>query len=480
MSGYSNGGASLLHKALKSWLPVHLSARADIDEHLHLLRNRAADLALNNPIGAAIINTLTAGTIGNGLRLFPRIKAELVGLTTQQARDWSRRVQEEFDLWAADCDFLRRNTFKELQSISFRSMLYDGDNFVLFKRRVPSKLQPYSLRVQLIEAQRVCNPMFAGIGNQVEMLYKGNRVVNGIEVDNAGAQVAIHVANRLWQEPTTLTRDLTWQRVLWRGRLSGAANVLHICKDSVPGQFRGVPVLASVIQSLKQLSRYSDAELSASIIRSFFSIFFTKQKNNFDLNQLTVDDVDTKDFKIGSPSVTDLPAGVDVKSIDSARQQSTFADFTDAFIKEICAAVELPFEVVLKTFNASYSASRAALLQADETYRIRKTEFVTDFCQPIYEAFLTEAIALGRVKAEGFFDNAQRRRAWLAADWLKEKMPAIDPVKEAQAAIMRIEAGLSTREKEIIQLNGDDWKSITEQLSIENGTINNGTEESNS
>ena len=301
------------------------------------------------------------------------------------------------------------------------------------------------------------------------MLLQDHRVVRGIEVDRAGSLVAIHVANKCFDEPNLLQPNIEWQRVLWYGSLSGAPNILHVCRDQSPDQFCGVPVIAPVIESLKQLSRYSDAELSASIIRSFFAIFFINQKKDWSLNEVTGEDIEdpAKDFKLGSPSVTNLPPFTDVKSIDSANSQSTFGDYTNAFIKAICAAVGLPAEVVMKNFNASYSASRAALLQAEDEFKQRRAAFVQDFCRPIFEMFLTEAIALGRIEAEGFFDNPLRRQAWLAADWFATTTKAIDPLKEASAQAKRLESGLSTYHKEIAESVGLDFDDVIETLAQE-------------
>jgi len=466
MSGYSEGGASTTKRSLRSWTPHHGSAKQDIDEHLPILRSRAADLVLNDPVGAAIVQTLTTGVIGSGLKLFPRIKAEDVGLSPEQVRLWSRNVKREFNLWASNpnhVDFFRRNNFSAIQAVAFRAMLTDGDSFILFRRRQPSTLSPYSLRLQVVDALRVSNPL-SNVGTQTEMLFGANRIIRGIEVDKGGALVAIHISNRLWNETDLLQPELTWQRVQWFGTESGMPNVLHICKDQSPGQFRGVPVLAPVIESLKQVSRYSDAELSAAIIRSFFALFFTKERNNFNLNMINENDAVAPDFKVGSPSVTDLPPGVSVQSVDTAKQQSAFSDFTLTYLKSICAAVNVPYEVVLKTFNSSYSASRAALLQAEEEFRQRRQAFITDFCAPVYEQFLTEAIALGKIEAPGFFTDPLKRQAYLSAEWLCEQNHSLDAVKEVNAAKLRLELGLSTREIEVANLSGRDFDDIKDQL----------------
>ena len=486
-SGYSEGGASLTKNTIKTYLPQHYSAKEDIDKNLALLRDRAHDLAINSPVGAAAINTQATNVIGVGLKLFPRINAAALGVSPEYAREWSRKTKQEFDLWASSplaCDFMRRNNFAELQRIAFTSYLVDGDCFCLFRRRMPTTFNPYSLRLQLIEAQRVSNPVTSGnfsAISQVEMkrVMGNNRIVNGIEVDGQGAQVAVWISNRIWNEADTLQPELNWQRVRWYGRDTGEKNILHVCADTRPDQFRGVPLLAPVIEPLKQISRYADAELTSAIIKSFFSIFFVQPISNLEISSVLGEEdgdgrpiVDVSEYRLGPATMAALPKGVDVKAIDSTNAQSTFEAFIGAFAKQIGAATNIPYEVLLKNFTASYSASRAALLQAQDEFRQRKGWFVQDFCKPVYEQWLAESVALGRIDAPGFFDDPAKKAAWSAADWFNENSHFLDPVKETQAMILRLNAGLSTYRKEISEATGQDFDEIIETLAQERALIN--------
>lgn len=446
---------------------------------MSLLRSRAASLAKNSPVGAAAINSQVTGVIGAGLKLFPRIKADVLGLSSAEAREWSRKTKREFELWssaATSCDYMRRNNFPELQRIAFQSFLIDGDCFCLFRRRVPTRFEPYSLRLQLVEAMRVSNPLQADtfLSNGVEMRRGNNRIINGIEVDADGAQVAIWISNRVWNEPS-LTGELSWRRVRWYGLRTGVRNVLHISCDTRPDQFRGVPFLAPVVESLKQISRYADAELTSAIIKSFFSIFFTQPLTNNDLNGILQgkepEEVDVGDYKLGAGTMAALPRGVDVKAIDSSNAQSTFDMFTSAFLKQIGAALNIPYEVLMKSFTASYSASRAALLQAADEFRIRKKNFINDFCAPIYEQWLTEAVVSGRINAPGYFDDPIKRLAWSSADWFNEQTRFLDPVKELEGIKRQIELGLTTREASAAELLGVDFWDNLPLLEQENAAL---------
>ena len=109
-------------------------------------------------------------------------------------------------------------------------------------------------------------------------------------------------------------------------------------------------------------------------------------------------------------------------------------------------------------FEASYSASRGALLEAWKLFNYWRQWWVTNFCQPIYEEWLQEAVLKGRVNAPGFFDDPMIRYAYSWADWTGPSQGQLDPVKEVKAAILRVENGFSTRQRETAELTGGDWE----------------------
>ena len=98
--------------------------------------------------------------------------------------------------------------------------------------------------------------------------------------------------------------------------------------------------------------------------------------------------------------------------------------------------------------------------------------FINDFLQPIYEMFLMEAVAIGRIEAAGFFEDPRLRAAWLNADWINETNHSLDPLKEAQAIKLRLDSGLSTYRKELAENGGLDFDDVVETLSQERALIN--------
>ena len=491
-SGYSEGGASRTSSILKSYLPLRLSAKTDIDANLPLLRNRSADQAINTPIGAAAIQTSAIHTIGAGLKVFPRIRYQDLGLSHEEARAWQKKARQEFDLWAASkhCDLYRRNNFYDLQDMAYVAYLVDGDAFALFRRKPPTRYMPYSLRLQILEGNRISNPLDGsfpgGLGPfAVEMVSPetGNRIVSGVEIDTDGAVEAYWVCNKVQGDAVEIAKIEKWVRVKAFGDLSGMPNIVQICHDIRSEQYRGVPYLAPVIETLKQVSRYTNAELTAAIIKSFFALFFTNNPSGArDLptpstygNMMGDDEeydprapvVDVSEYGLGPGTLNALPAGVDVKAVDAGRSMSTFDAFVSQLIKQIGAAIGVPYEVIMKNFTSSYSASRAAMLQAWEEFKLRRTWFARDFCQPVYETWLTEAIAIGRLDAPGFFDDPAIRAAWCHADWYGPTMSILDPVKDITGSALRVQYGLSTREREAAEMTGTDFEENLDQLAWE-------------
>jgi capsid protein len=132
--------------------------------------------------------------------------------------------------------------------------------------------------------------------------------------------------------------------------------------------------------------------------------------------------------------MVDLAPGEKIETASATRPNTAFDAFVLSVLRQVAVGIEIPFEVLIKHFTASYSASRAALLDAYRFFFRERDQFVIDYCQPVWEWAINEAVARGLLEAPGFFDNPMIRDAWLGCDWVGDGMPQIDPLKEAKAA----------------------------------------------
>lgn len=474
-SGYDEGGASRTKNALKGWNASSKSPQEDIDRNLHTLRQRSRSLMMSAPIGVSAIKTNRTNIVGVGLMARPTVDRETLGLSEAEAKAWNRKTQREFELWAKSkhCDSAKINDFYEMQQITCLSWLMNGDAVALIRYSdKEAAFMPYGLRIHLIESDKVCSPYSSGsyVNLQQYNPQNGNRIYNGVEIDGDGAVVAYHICNTY--PNSSMQADKKWERVEAFGRRTGFPNVLMIYESERAEQYRGVPYLSPVIESLKQLTRYSEAEIMAAVINGFFTVFVTTEKNPSEMPFGGIDEESDEeergsDYRMGPGMINILAPGEDIKMADPARPNTNFDAFTTSYTKYIGAALEIPHELLLKQFGASYSASKAALEEAWKSFRMRRKWLVNDFCQPIYEIWLVEAIAKGRINAPGFYLDPAIRAAWCKCAWNGPSQGMLDPLKEINAATKRVALGVSTREIEAMEMNGGSFDDNATQLKHE-------------
>jgi len=457
-TGYSHHGASGTKKSMIGWQHSSASADDDITLNLDVLRSRSRDLYMGNPIASGALKTNKTNVVGSGLKLNPQIDAEFLGLTAEQADEWEQNASREFALWAdsKDCDAARMLNFYQLQQLAFLSALMSGDVFALLPI-IPRKNNIYDLRVQLVEADRVCNPY---------NIIPDAKTLAGIEVGDYGEPVAYHIATH---HPLSLIEQKmnTWTKVLAFGSLTGRRNVIHLLEMERPGHRRGNPMLSPVIEALKQLGRYTEAELMAAVVSGLFTVAITTENpEGMDIGEdhlpgipegTPLDKFTQDDIKLGNGTMIELAPGEKIEAINPGRPNAAFDPFVISILRQIGAALEIPMELLVKHFTASYSASRAALLEAWKFFRKQRDWLANDFNQPIYEEWLAEAVAKGRVKAPGFFSDLGVRKAYCGAEWNGPSPGQLDPLKEVNAAKTRVQEGFSTRQRETAELTGGDW-----------------------
>lgn len=461
-TGYSNSGASKTKKSMRGWRSKGGSTKEDIDDNQDLLRERSRDLYMNTPLATGALKTIRTNVVGYGLVLNSQIDHEFLGLTEQQADEWETQVEREFSMWAKSlmCDSMQMHNFYELQQIAFLSFLASGETFVTLPHR-NHKEHWYGLRVQLIESDRISSPTNAS-----------KYIINGVELGKYGEVIAYHICN---VHPSAMdTGKKEWKRVEKFGKLSGRQNILHLMESERPEQRRGVPLLAPVIESLKQLDRYSEAELTAALVSSLMTVFIEVADDDDGSSPVIgegipeedqVDQTDETTVELASGSVIALNPGEKANMSNPARNNASFDPFVTAIIRQMGAALEIPYEVLVKHFTSSYSASRAALLEAWKMFKMRREFIASRFCQPIYEEWLTEAILIGRIKAPGFLENPLVRQAYSTAEWNGPSQGQLDPLKEVNAAIKRVDEGFSTRAKETVELTGGDfWRNHSQRI----------------
>lgn len=444
-------GASTTSDVLRNFIPKPYDQDTIISRDLQYLRSRSQDLYRNAPIATGAIHTKINNIVGTGLKLQSRLDREkLSWLSSDDADLLERQIESEWNMWSGspDCDLERISNFSQIQEIAARTCFVSGDVFAVLPG-VVLKTSPYRLKIQLIDPDRVCNP--TGVRDSKSM-------VMGVERDQYGVPLAYHI--RSTHPGSQLTREQKWIRYLAFGAKTGRRSALHLHRPLFPGQSRGFPELAPVITLVKQLTRYTDTEVSAAVVSAFFAVFI-KTPTGTGMNGPvgvpgTTQPNQDQSITMDGVNILNLQDGEDISTASPGRPNAAFEKFVEAVLQQIGVALELPFEILRAHFSSSYSASRAALLEAQKAFRSRRQWMADSFCQPIYEAWFDEAVALGRIVAPGYLDGDYAvRSAYLGSEWVGPSFGNIDPLKEVKAAQLRIDVGLSTIASESAAMGSD-------------------------
>ena len=460
MGGYI--GARRDRAATAEWNPGGGSPATDISPDLPMLRDRSRDQMRNAPVAVGGLNSDVLHVVGSGLSYTPAIDAEQLGISEERARAWTMDAKARFKAWAesTDCHLQRQLDFYSITELAYRSWLESGDVFVMTPmiEREGEKM----LALQVIEADRVCNP---------NRLPDTDTLQDGIEVDAVtGEAVAIHVAK--FHPGDFRGRANTWQRIPVRGE-TGRRNVLHLFDCLRPGQVRGVPWIAPILEPLKQLNKWSDAELNAAVVSSIFTVFVEMDHNAFqeifddDSATRLVNEAQKWSGKLESGKAINLLPGEKADMKTPGRPNPAFDPFWTAMVRQMGMVLGVPYEVLVMHFQSSYTAARGAFMMAWRRWYQRRDKIAKGLCSPVLDLWLANEVTQGRIASPGFFADKTVRAAWGAAMWTGDGPGSVDPVKEVTAAKMRVELGISTLQAESILHDGQDWDAKHRQRAKE-------------
>jgi lambda family phage portal protein len=450
-------GASHVLRSMQAYTPLLGSAASDLPQWEQMtLRARSRDAFRNHPIARAALTRNRTNIVGTGMMCRPAVDSDVLGLSPDAAKALNRTLRQRFRAWAESpqaCDWEANSDFYGLQGLTLLSAMASGDVFAL----TPMQDRPGNtseLKVQLVEADRVSNPRD---GADTDSL------MDGIVMDG-GVPVGCWIRSQHPGEVRSTTRIASWEFYPFFGADTGRRRVLHVWNDKErPGQVRGAPYLAPILEPLVQISRYGGAELMAAVVSAMLTFFIERESEQLDENGNPIPFVeDGNTFKLGEGAAVDLAPKEKVNMANPARPNAQFDPFFMAVTKQIGAALELPVDELLLHYQSSYSAARAAMLQAWRFYTMRRWVLAQQFCQPIYALWLDLEVASGRLSLPGYADP-MRRIAYSRALWIGPSRGSMDEEKEASAAKTRIEIGVSNEAIETAQMTGEDWEDVYEQ-----------------
>ncbi len=464
--------------------PGEMGAAKDYTAEYSYLRVRSWQAYTESDIAQLIINKYVKWVIGNGLKLQSEpneivLSQENISFDLSQ---FTLNVEPRFNLYTASIysDYKKMQSINKLSSEAYKNAVIGGD--VLCVLRI---IDGHTV-VQLIDGACVCSPFLdSNLSN--EALIRGNKIINGVEVDSKGEHVAYYIQNPGGK----------YSRITRYGETSGClqAFLIYGCTYRIDN-VRGMPLLSAVLETIKKIDRYKEATVGSAEERQKIPYFFEHGVNSTGENPLlagvrqaaimgtgeapeskTVDEYEAAATKIAittQKSVFNLPNDVTVKSPDSKNELS-FKDFYNTNAQYLCATVGIPFEVALSMFNSNYSASRAAIKDWEYNIKTSRADFSNQYYQPIYNMWLEMQILSGKIQAPGYAKamiekNIYALEAFRNARFLGANVPHIDPVKEVQAERLKLAddiTPLTTLDQATEALGCGDFRQVIKKVKEE-------------
>ena len=439
------------------------------------LRRRARIAYWDSVQARQLVGRLDDTVVNDGLILEATPAWDI--LDPQKARSdetrqsWTRDVETRFHLWARskEADATARLTLYQLQGLVFHTRMVDGEIFAIFRYSPdPTRMSP--LNIQLVDADMIQSP---------RKIPEGVRIEDGIELDASGREIAYHVLE---------VKTGNTKRIPKFGPKSRRIFMLHIGTPGMPGEVRAITPLASIIHELQKITDYTVAEIESAIINATIAAWIEPSEAadasdpfaGITQRGTSSDKTAAGDSRNTPPSdgfitkpglmIQTLKAGEKLQSYDTKRPNAQFETFVGAIKKGLAASWGIPLGVLDMAFANNYSASRGELLLFWNRVRVHRAELASDFNDPVYATWLGEEVRVTRILAPGF-NVPIIHAAWLNADWIGISPPAMDPLKEANAAAKRIKEGLTTRTAEARAWNGSEFSENAERLKGENEAL---------
>ena len=440
------------------------------------LRARSSQLFNENLYARGLIRRLVTNEINTGLTPESMPDETIIGVPENSLTDWTESVETRFGLWGKNpklCDFKRASTFGDLQRTIRREAIVSGDILIVLRRNATTNLP----QIQLINGNKVQTPY----GDDVN-IRKGHEVKHGVEFDRLGRVVAhwIKQDNGAGFKRMPAFGEKSGRRISW----------LVYGTDKRLDEVRGQPLLALVMQSLKEVDRYRDSAQRKAVINSLIAM--SVEKTNDKMGTLpgqggavrndtaTVSDSDggTRKLNVAQylPGVTvdEMNVGEKLNMHGGQGTDVNFPAFEEAIITAIAWANEIPPEILRLAFSNNYSASQAAINEFKIYLNRVWCDFGETVCTPIYiewllaETLTQKIIAPGLLQAWRTTSQYDVFGAWVMVDWYGSIKPSTDMLKQGKGSELYLKLGLTTHAREARNATGSKFSTNIKRLKTEN------------
>ncbi len=412
--------------------PVTATANQILTQNLPLLRAHCRHLERNNPTARAAVEALVACVVGSGIGLEPDTGDP----------DIDKRIRDEWLKYIADCAINGDHDIYYLQCQAFREVVTAGEFIwrlctvpeLATAGKIPLAILP--LEAEWLETEAIS----VGHANA-----DGFTWVGGVGVDKYGRPKAYRLRN------PEMIGSLS-ETVL-------ASEIIHDFERRRALQARGEPWFAPVIEVMQQERDLVDAELKAAVTTASMALVVTSDfHEGLDTTENGTAADPAQSLRLGG--VARMGPGDKVEAFSHNRPGQQIAQFRQMLRGDIAGAMRIAQRYLDRDVGrANYSSMRCDMLDTEKLLSPVREWFGHATIGRIYKAVLPYlAIRAGIKKPKATYRL------------IPDGQPYVDPLKDAQAALLAIGGNLSTFEAEIGKKGGDS-RAIFKQAAKEKSEL---------
>lgn len=429
------------------WGADPLTADDIIQKNWSALVARSQEQIANNDYAKHFVRLARQNIIGHqGIVMIPRSKSRN-GSLDKKANDAIDRAWRDF-CKRENIDITGKKSMREFQNQVVTALAGTGDYFA--RKIYGEDGGKYGYALQAIPATRCPVDMV------IDRVNGGTNFVRfGIEFTQYGRPVAYYFRTLMSDGDRFMYSGKPYVRV-------PADEIIHVFREEIPGQRRGLPWLATSLYRMRQMNGMDQAALVNARVGAAKMgwISFDEGTEGPEYDE---DDPPIIDLEPGELGI--LPQGARVEKWEPQYPNGEYAIFTKNQLRGIAAGLGVAYNNLAQDLeNVNFSSIRQGTLDERETWKDWQEWLCEEFMQQVFTPWLPRALLAGLILTDnGQSLNPVRLDKYSDVIWQPRRWDWIDPVSDVKANVQAKNALLKSP-SQLIRDSGQDPDVVLAQL----------------
>lgn len=405
------------------------TANAALSPSLPRLRERSHDLVRNTPFAARAISVKSSHLIGTGIRVEWNTGSDKL----------DQQVGTAFEDWCGECDIEGDLDLPGIEGLATRAMLEGGESVIrMIDRKYKRGTVP--LRLKVYE------------GGQIDDTKYGDNVRLGVALGEWDERLG------LWLRPGENDAKKRMDSVLVPRN-----DLCHVFHTLRPGQLRGVPILAPVMLTNRDIADVMEAVIMKAKVEACGGLFVEAPDTAMHglsgqaAAEMQTDAKGNREERLAPGAIIYGRAGEKAQPIPMS-STAAVEPMAKIALRSMAVGVGVTYAQLTGDMSeANYSSLKAGAIDFHRENEVIQWQVLAPkMMHRIVRRWIDRAILAGvlRPRAAGYRYNL-----------IMPARPPIDPIKEITADIMEVRSGRMSPQ-EFIAMNGRPWRDVANDFRI--------------